>query len=119
MDDEQPVMSLRAISEILGAEVLCGEELLDKTVSCGCSADLMSDMLAFGGTEAVLLTGQADVQAVRTAQIAGSVAVVFVRGKRPQERAVALARQIGMPLMTCKYLMFEASGRLYEKGLRS
>lgn len=119
MDDDQGVMTLRAIRDLLEAEVLCGEELLDKKVSCGCSADLMSDMLAFGGTKAVLLTGQADVQAVRTAQVAGSVAVVFVRGKRPQERAIALAKTIDMPLMTSKCLMFEASGRLYEKGLRS
>jgi predicted transcriptional regulator len=119
MDDEQSVMTLRTIRDLLEAEVLCGEELLDKTVSCGCSADLMSDMLAFGGPHAVLLTGQADIQAVRTAQVAGSIAVVFVRGKRPAERAIALAKQIGMPLMSSKCLMFEASGRLYEKGLRS
>jgi hypothetical protein len=44
--------------------------------------------------------------------------VVFVRGKRPDEPVIELARSTNMPVLLTKYSLFVASGRLYVNGLR-
>jgi len=50
-------MTLREIKEILQAEVLAGEEFLDREPSSACGSDLLSDVLAFTKENSVLLTG--------------------------------------------------------------
>lgn len=81
------------------------------------AADLMSDVLALSRPGMLLLTGLNNAQAVRTAAIADLAGIVFVRGKRPSEEVLALAREKGIPVMTTAFTMFEAAGRLYV-GLR-
>ena len=65
-----------------------------------------------------MLTGITTEQVIQTAKVAGIVAVVFVRGKKPDENIVELARSYGLPVLLTRYSMFEASGRLYMSGLR-
>jgi hypothetical protein len=74
-------------------------------------------VLAFGQEGMLLLTGLTNPQVVRTAEMAGVVAVVFVRGKLPPLETVALAEQRSIPLLASKYTMFETCGRLYRAGL--
>jgi hypothetical protein len=42
---------------------------------------------------------------------------VFVRGKMPSEEMQLFAENSGIVMMSTKYSMFEACGRLYEAGL--
>ena len=41
-----------------------------------------------------------------------------MRGKKPNENIVKLARSYDLPVLLTRYSMFEASGRLYMSGLR-
>ena len=50
-------MQIRDVKNILDAEVLSGEELLDTEVHAACGSDMMSDVLAYVKDQAVLLTG--------------------------------------------------------------
>jgi hypothetical protein len=78
----------------------------------------MSDVLAFIKPASILLTGLANAQVVRTAVVADIRAIVYVRNKQPDPKAVELAREGGIPLLTTPLLMFEACGRLYARGLK-
>lgn len=112
-------MLLRDVAEIIKAEVLYGEEMLDSIdTDCAYGADLMSDVLAFARPGSLLLTGLTNIQIVRTAQMLDLPAVVFVRGKKPQEAALKLAGQIKIPVLLCQMSMFEACGLLFAKGIR-
>jgi predicted transcriptional regulator len=110
-------MTVRKIVEILEAKVAAGQEQLDLEVSAACGADLMSDVMAFVKEKVILLTGLVNPQAIRTADLMDIRVVVFVRGKSPTEDIVAMARENGMVLLSTKYSMFLACGRLYEAGL--
>lgn len=111
-------LTLAEVCRVLEAEVLTGGETLDATqVTVGAGADLMSDVLAFINPEAVLLTGLANVQSIRTAVIADVKALVYVRGKQPNADGVALAEENGLPLLCTPLTMYEACGRLYQAGL--
>ena len=113
-------LTLAQVRDVLGCEVLVDSGALDTTeVEMAGAADMMSDVLAFAAPGGILLTGLRNVQSVITSHVAEVRAIVYVRGKLPDEEAVKLAEQKRIPLLTSKLSMFEACGRLFQKGLRS
>ena len=92
---------------------------LEQEVRGGGSADLMSDVLAFSQEDILLMTGLVNPQAVRTAEMAGIKAIVFVRGKLPPPETIALAEEKGIALLSSQYTMYETCGLLYKAGLPS
>ena len=93
-------MKLSDVRDILGAEVLSGEDLLEQEVDSAFGSDLMSDVLAFVKDNALLLTGLINPQVIRTAEMLDITAIVFVRGKCPDESIVEMAKMKDMVLMT-------------------
>ena len=110
-------MKLQQVKEVLEAEVLVGEESLDLDITMACGADLLSDVLAFTKSESLLLTGLTHPQVIRTAEIAEIKAICFVRGKRPPDETIDLAKKRGVPLLYTSLLMYESCGRLYNYKL--
>ncbi len=110
-------MKISTIKDLLNADVICNEELLEKHVYSACGSDMMSDVLAYVKDQAVLLTGLVNSQVVRTAEMMDMVCIVFVRSKQPTPEMIALARESGIVLMTTERRMYEACGILYEGGL--
>ena len=110
-------MKLEEVRDILEAEVIVGGNYLDREIIMACGSDLMSDVLTFIKPGALLLTGLTNSQAVRTAEIAEIIAICFVRGKKPQEDTIKLAREKGLPLLATRFSMYVSSGRLYKNGL--
>lgn len=110
-------MKICEIKDLLGAEVLCGEELMEHDVASACCSDMMSDVLAYVKDQGVLLTGLVNPQVIRTANMMDMVCIVFVRNKEPSEAMLELARDFGLVIMRSSLRAFEACGRLYEGGL--
>jgi len=78
----------------------------------------MSDILTGPTGGALLVTGLNNVQVVRASAIAGVAAVVLVRDKRPDQEAIAQAKEHDLPLLSTSFTMFSTSGRLFSMGLR-
>jgi len=112
-------MKLREVLEVIEGKVITKNADLDMEVRMGCGADLMSDVLAFTHEGTLLMSGLTNPQVVRTAEMAGIRAIVFVRGKVPPPETIALAEEKGIPLLASKYTMFETCGRIYRAGLPS
>lgn len=110
-------MTLREVRDILNADVLCGEELLDTEVHSACGSDLMSDVLAYVKNQALLLTGLNSPQVIRTAEMMDMKCVIFVRGKAPAEAILELARERDLVVMASAHRMYQACGLLYSGGL--
>ena len=110
-------MRLSDIKTILHAEVLWGEEHLDREVFSACGSDFMSDVLAFVKNQALLLTGMVNPQVVRTAEMMDMKCIIFVRGKMPGEDILELAREREIVVMRSEMRMFIACGLLYSRGL--
>lgn len=112
-------MRLREVLERTDGKLISDGVDLELDVKMGCGADLMSDVLAFTHADTLLLTGLTNPQVVRTADMAGIRAIVFVRGKLPPPETKTLAQEKGIPLLASKYTLFETAGRLYVAGLPS
>lgn len=111
-------MKISMIKELLDAEVVCGEESLEKHVYSACGSDMMSDVLAYVKEQAVLLTGLVNPQVVRTAEMMDMKCIVFVRGKSPDMGMINLAEDREIVLIKTDLEMFTSCGRLYAHGLR-
>jgi hypothetical protein len=111
-------MKLKEIAAILNATISCGAERLEDEVEMGYSSDLMSDVLTLDTDNLVLITGLANVQAIRTAEMADIRAIVIVRNKKATPQMIDLAREIGMCLLESPYSLFKSSGLLFQAGLK-
>ena len=110
-------MRLREVISSVDGIAVTGAADLDVDVQCGLSADLMSDVLRFGGPGQLLITGLTNPQAIRTADMLGIPALLFVRAKLPGPETIALAEELGISLLATQYTMYQAGGLLYQAGL--
>jgi predicted transcriptional regulator len=110
-------LKLRDVKELLDANVIVGIEKLDMEVSTAFGADLMSDVLAFAKAGALLLTGLTNAQVIKTAATRHIAAIIIVRGKEPNSEAIDMAKELQIPILTTKYILFETAGILYSKGI--
>jgi serine kinase of HPr protein (carbohydrate metabolism regulator) len=115
-------VTINEIKELLRAEILSGHNVPTVDIKFAKASDLMSDVLAFSQpcseSDTILLTGLTNKQVVRTCEIAGICAIIFVRGKNPPEETIKLAQDSGIPLLVSKLKMFEACGILFSNGIR-
>ena len=78
---------------------------------------MMSDVLAFVKSQGMMLTGLLNPQTVRTADMMDMRCICYVRGKRPGEDIVELAKKREIAILSTKFRMFTACGLLYQAGL--
>lgn len=110
-------MKLQEVKEILDADVIVGTEKLDMEVKTAFGADLMSDVLAFAKPKSLLLTGLTNDQVIKTAATRNIAAIILVRGKKPSSEAINAAKELQIPILATKYILFETAGILYSKGI--
>ncbi|MBR2988243.1 MAG: hypothetical protein IKC64_00805 [Clostridia bacterium] len=111
-------MTVRDVAKLLSADILCCEDLVDKMeITSAFASDMMSDVLAYVKDQGVLVTGLVNPQVVRTAEMMDIACIVFVRGKRPVETMLELAKAKGIVLLSTQERMFPACGKMYKAGL--
>ena len=110
-------MKIREIAALLEAEVLCCEDRLDNEVYSACGSDMMSDVLAYGQGQSLLLTGLLNQQVIRTAEMLDTACVVFLRGKEPEASILELAEKCGVCVLTSPLEMYDACGILHQHGV--
>jgi predicted transcriptional regulator len=111
-------MKLQEIKDVLECEVLAGADALSREVERVVASDGMSEILAFARPGALMITGLTNVQSVRTADVAHVQAIVYIRGRRPAERALEVAREHEIPVLATRLGMFDVCGILRSLGLK-
>ncbi len=112
-------MTIQEVLALIDGKAISRNIDLNMQVEMACGADLMSDVLAFTHAGTLLLTGLTNPQVVRTAEIAGVKAIVFVRGKYPPPETISLAEEKDIPLLASRYTMYETCGLLFTARLPS
>jgi len=110
-------MQLFEVLGILEADILWEPVDLTLEIEKATAADLMSDVLTISPGDELLITGLTNSQVVLTAEMADLKALVFCRGKRPDQDVVEMARPRAIPLLATKLHMYEACARLAMRGL--
>ncbi|HLO90866.1 MAG: hypothetical protein ACM3ME_04350 [Chloroflexota bacterium] len=111
-------MKIREVVDLLNAKVVSGQNHLDTEVEFTFASDLMSDVLTVEKDNILLLTGLANLQTIRTAEMSEINNIIFVRKKKATPEMLQLAEENEMILVECDYSMFKASGLLYKAGMK-
>ncbi len=111
-------MKLKEVAKILEARAVF-DDFPDLEIKTACGADLMSDVLAFSHSKTLLLTGLTNPQVVRTAEMTDIEVICFVRGKKPTDNTIKLAKEKDIALFYTKKSLFESCGLLYKIGLKA
>lgn len=110
-------MTIREITSLVSGEVICGGSLLDEQQQFAFASDLMSDVLTLKNNNFMLITGLANVQTIRTAEMSDVRCILLVRGKAATEEMTELAEESGMTLIRSPFSMFKVAGILYGAGI--
>jgi predicted transcriptional regulator len=111
-------MRVAEIADKLNAQILTKGADLQKEIEYAFSSDLMSDVLTRDYERTVLITGLANVQAIRTAEVSDIELIIIARNKEVGQEMIALAEEGGITLMKCSYSLFRISGILYVAGIK-
>jgi len=112
-------VTLKEISRLLDANVINNSIDMDMDIQSACSADMMSTVMYYHTANSLLITGLAQPSVIRTAEMAGIKAIVFVLDKKPDATLIELAGLKDIPLLSTPYCMYTASGKLFEAGMPS
>ncbi len=110
-------MKISDIIQITKANLVCGHHRIEEKVDKAFSSDLMSDVLTIDSEDILLITGLANTQAIRTAEMADIHFILLVRNKKATDEMKSIAEENGIVLMETPFSLFKTSGLLYNAGL--
>ena len=110
-------MKLRQVAELLQAEVLTDESLLDNEVDNVFCSDMMSDVLRYASSDTVLVTTLVNLAEVRSSVMAEVHCVVFPEGLEPPVQLLTMAENQDITVMAVPKSMFETVDILLDAGL--
>ena len=111
-------MVIKDIVTLVNGKVLCGESHLNDSIEYAFSSDLMSDVLTLRITDFLLITGLANIQSVRTAEMSDLKYILLARNKKVTDEMIELASASDILLISTPFSMFKTSGILYVAGLK-
>lgn len=110
-------MRLSEIIKLTNAKVVAGDTEQNHNLQRAFSSDLMSDVLTLDTEHILLITGLANLQLVRTAEMADIEVVLLARNKRATPEMIELANETGLILLETPYSIYRSSGLLFKNGL--
>jgi len=117
---KKPISTVKIseIIELTESLLVAGDPGKSTDIERAFSSDLMSDVLTLDDHQIILITGLANVQLIRTVEIADVPVVLLCRNKKASPEMIDLANEIGIVLLETPYSIFRSSGILYQNGLK-
>ncbi len=110
-------MTIAEIAKILDANIITGHDLADHNIDIAFASDLMSDVLTLKDDNVLLITGLANLQTLRTAEMSDIHCIVFARNKKVSPEMQQLAEENDITVLECRYSVFRTCGILYQAGI--
>lgn len=111
-------MKVKDIAKLLDADILCGSDQTEYAIEVAFASDLMSDVLTLKNSHVLLITGLANMQTIRTAEMSDIGCVIFARNKKVTDEMLELARENDLIVLACRYSVFKTCGLLYNAGVK-
>ena len=106
-------MTLKDISENLGAEIIYTGQAFDSLDVHNISAgDMMSEVLVGDEENRIIVTALTTDQVIRTADIVEAAGIILINGKQPQQSMKQLAQESDITLLSTEMSMFNTCIKL-------
>jgi|SRR3990172_1000431 len=109
-------MKVSELKQEIGLELL--NKLFDREVTGVFISDMVSDIIAGLAPGSLLVTIQTHNNLIATANLVDASAVVFVRGKKPDEDIIQLGNRAELSLLSTELDAWNLALKLSEAGLR-
>ncbi len=109
-------MKVSELAEKTGLTAL--NEYKDKETEGVYISDMVSDIITGAKANGVLVTLQTHKSLIAAANLVDVAAVVFVRGKKPAEDVVDLAKKAGIGLFVTNMDTWSFATKLHELGIK-
>ncbi len=111
------IMNLKELISLLNGKLVAGKTE-NQEIETGFCSDLMSDVLTLDPDKMLMITGTANLQTIRTAEMADIHSILLVRNKKATEEMIRLAEEAGINIVETPFSSFKCCGLLYVAGLR-
>jgi len=111
-------MKISRICELVSGRIVCGEARKEEEVEYAFASDLMSDVLTVRNGNFILITGLANIQSVRTAEMSDVPFMLLCRNKAVTQEMINVATESNILIVVSPYSMFRCSGLLFREGLK-
>ena len=111
-------MKISDIVKVANARIVTEPPAEDLFLDKAFSSDLMSDVLTLEEENLLLISGLANVQLIRTAEMAEINVVLLARGKKATSDMIELANENGLVILETPFSIYKTSGLLYSNGLK-
>ncbi|MFN8209592.1 MAG: DRTGG domain-containing protein [Bacteroidales bacterium] len=111
-------MTIRNIAERIDGHIVCCPENESNELEYAFASDLMSDVLTVEKEKMVLITGLANMQAIRTSEMSEIGCVIFARDKKASQDIISVAKENQVVLIESPYSVYRISGELYKAGIK-
>lgn len=111
-------MTIKEITERVNGQVRCCDDKLSTIIEYAFASDLMSDVLTIEKEKMVLITGLANLQAIRTSEMSDISCIIFARDKKVSNEILLLAKENDIVIIESPYSVFRISGELYKAGIK-
>jgi len=112
-------MTIQSIQKILNARAVNPIREPSGDIQYGFASDLMSDVLTLESHNVALITGLANIQVVRTAEMSEIPLIILVRNKKATPEMLELATENGIALIEYHGSMFRAVSLLAGAGMQA
>jgi len=116
-EKQKLTVKIKEIIELTQAGIVAGDANSRLNIERAFSSDLMSDVLTLDDHHIILITGLANVQLIRTVEMADVPVVLLCRNKKATPEMIDLANENGTILLETPFSIFRVSGILYSNGL--
>ncbi|MFA6335095.1 MAG: hypothetical protein WCX48_05990 [Bacteroidales bacterium] len=111
-------MKIGDLCTLVDGMVICGESRIKESVEFAFASDLMSDVLTLKVNNFILITGLANVQSIRTAEMSDAPYILICRNKEVTQEMKELAEESRILIIRSPFTLFKCSGILYSAGLK-
>ena len=111
-------MNLGELVKDLSLELIAGEIDESRAVSGAYTGDLLSDVMANSKKDNVWITLQTHSNIIAVATLKELSAIIIVLGKNIDDDTAQKAVREKIPVFRTALNAYQASGRLYENGIR-
>jgi serine kinase of HPr protein (carbohydrate metabolism regulator) len=111
-------MRVEDIAKALDARIVYGGEQGQYAIEAAFASDLMSDVLTLKHDHVLLITGLANTQTIRTAEMSDIKCIIFARNKKATAEMLQLAEENDIIIIECRYSVFRTCGILFRDGVK-
>ncbi len=112
-------MDIKTLIDLTNGKLITKTNTEGIEIEFAMASDLMSDVLTLDTVNTMLITGLANLQTIRTAEMSDVHCILLARNKKSSPEMIELAEQNQIVIIESPNALFKVAGILYGSGIKA